>query len=172
MAFQLTCSLAGYRTLPRSVFSDCRSRCSMRVALPQLWREADALEILCVWPQEAHRSVPCSLGSEPSEHDDVCSSLVARQPRAAWAWSFLCASSLFSFVFSRELHLFRGWDSGADLVLDPPFVDLLDVCPALGGGASIGEPACRCRRCRRLRFDPCVRKTPGQETAAHSRVLA
>ena len=36
-------------------------------------------------------------------------------------------------------------------------MEILGVFP---GGASGKEPACQCKRCKRLRFDPWVRKIP------------
>ena len=33
-------------------------------------------------------------------------------------------------------------------------------CVRFPGGASGKEPTCQCRRCKRCRFDPCVRKIP------------
>ena len=41
------------------------------------------------------------------------------------------------------------------LMLGEPF-------PGFQGGVKVKESACRCRRCRRHRFDPGVRKIPGR----------
>ena len=39
------------------------------------------------------------------------------------------------------------------------------------GGSAGEEPACQCKRCKRSRFDPWVRKTPEKEMATCSRIL-
>ena len=39
------------------------------------------------------------------------------------------------------------------------------------GGASGKEPTCQCRRCKRHRFDPCVRKILGRREWQHTPVF-
>ena len=50
------------------------------------------------------------------------------------------------------------------LLLRKPYLPVPRVIQGFPGGASGKEPACQCRRCKRYRLDPCVRKIPWRRT--------